>query len=132
MSEDDLQLLRDFFERRERGDYAAEFLDPDVEYKQVGPIPDFPGEWHGVEQVRAVTVDFLKAWEDIRYEVERLVDLCDRVLVLERQRARGKGSGVHVPHELAHFLTVRNGKIVRWEAYWDPSEAMRLAGLEGR
>jgi ketosteroid isomerase-like protein len=59
-----------------------------------------------------------------------MIDLGDRVLVLESHIARARTSGVEVRHELAHMLTLRDGKIVRWEAYWDRAEAMRVAGLE--
>jgi ketosteroid isomerase-like protein len=128
----DVELVRGFFERRERGDYAAELLDPDIEYTQIGSeIPDFAGEWRGVDRVRAAVAEYLREWEDYRYQVQRFIDLGNRVLVLEQHTARGRSSGVEATHESAHLLTLRDRKIVRWEAYWDPAEAMRAAGLAG-
>jgi ketosteroid isomerase-like protein len=58
------------------------------------------------------------------------MDLGDRVLVLARQTGRGRRSGIVTERELAYLCTVRNGKIARFEAYWDRSDALRAAGLE--
>ena len=54
----------------------------------------------------------------------------DRVLVLDRQTARGRSSSVTVEHELGWLFTLRDGRIVRFAGYWDRAQAMRAAGLE--
>jgi len=131
VSQENIDLLRKLYERWERGDFAtAEFFDPEVESARIG-IGDLFGEWRGIDQMSSATVEYLKAWEDLRIKAERLIDLGDgRVLVLELQSARGRSSSVMVEHELGGLFTLRDGKIVRFVDYWDRAEAMRAAGLE--
>jgi ketosteroid isomerase-like protein len=132
MSEQDLKIVRELFARRERSDFGAiaEFLGAEIQFAQIGSqIPDFAGEWHGLEAMRRATLDYLEAWDGLRYETRRVVDGGDQVFVLEEQRGRGKQSGVETDHEIGHLLTVRNGRIVRWESYWDPTDALAAARL---
>jgi ketosteroid isomerase-like protein len=119
------------YRRRERGDmYVGEFVDPDIQFVRVGSeLPDFAGEWHGIDGMRRATVEYLNVWENYRFEVEQMIDLGDRVLVLERQLARGKRSGADISQEVGTLLTLRDGKIVRWEYYWERAEALEAAGM---
>jgi ketosteroid isomerase-like protein len=78
----------------------------------------------------AAIVEWLGAWEKVRVEAERIVDLGDKVLVLSRQSGRGKRSGVPVNIKSSDIFTVRGGRIVRWELYVDRAEGLRAAGLE--
>jgi ketosteroid isomerase-like protein len=132
MSEEDVEIVRELFKRRERGDFGAiaEFLGAEIEFAQIGSqIPDFAGEWHGLEAMRRATIDYLEAWENLQYETRRIIDGVSLVFVLEEQRGRGKHSGVEAAHEIGHLLTVRAGRVARWESYWDPTEALKAAGL---
>jgi ketosteroid isomerase-like protein len=79
--------------------------------------------------MKRATVEYLNVWEDYRFEVERFLDLGDRVLVLEVQTARGKRSGALTSQEVGTLLTLRDGLIVRWEYYWDRAEALEAAGV---
>jgi ketosteroid isomerase-like protein len=62
---------------------------------------------------------------------ERFIEVDEeRVLVLDRQRGRGARSGIEVDHRLAHLVTVRRGRVVQLEAYWDRRDAFAAAGIE--
>jgi hypothetical protein len=65
----------------------------------------------------AAIVEWLGAWEKVRVEAERIVDLGDKVLILSRQSAQGKRSGVPMSVQSSDIFTVRDGRIVRWELY---------------
>jgi ketosteroid isomerase-like protein len=78
----------------------------------------------------AAIVEWLRSWERVRVEAERIVDLGDKVLVLSRQSAQGKRTGVPVNIQSSEIFTVRGGRIVRWELYVDRAEGLRAAGLE--
>jgi ketosteroid isomerase-like protein len=41
----------------------------------------------------------------------------------------GKLSGAPINHELGDLFTLRAGKIVRYDSYWDRAEAMKTVGL---
>jgi ketosteroid isomerase-like protein len=131
MTRENLEIVRRMYERRERGDLdVGEFVHPQIEFSRFGSeLPDFAGKWHGVEGMRRATVEYLNVWEDYRFEVERMVDLGDRILVLERQTARGKRSGATISQDVGTLLTLRDGLIVRWEYYWERAEALEAAGV---
>jgi ketosteroid isomerase-like protein len=56
-------------------------------------------------------------------------DLGDRVLVLGRLKARGKGSGAPVDTQYAGIFDFRGDKIWRYRVYLDRAEGLRAAGL---
>jgi ketosteroid isomerase-like protein len=47
-----------------------------------------------------------------------------------RHSAVGKSSGARLDHLDAWVFSLRDGRIVRWDAYWDPVEARRALGLQ--
>jgi ketosteroid isomerase-like protein len=54
----------------------------------------------------------------------------DRVLVFSREGGRGTGSGAEVQtNATAHLWTMRDGKAIRMESYWERSEVLEAAGL---
>ena len=58
------------------------------------------------------------------------IDAGERVVVVGRMHARGKGSGVEVDRSFASIWTIRGGRVVRWElGYDDRRAALEAAGL---
>jgi hypothetical protein len=80
----------------------------------------------------AAIVEWLRSWEGVRVEAERIVDLGDKVLVLARQSGQGKRSGVPMNVESSDIFTVRGGRIVRWELYVDRAEGHEPLASRGR
>ena len=131
MSEENVEILRRLYEHWATGEFPADYFDPDVEHSRIGEqTPDMEGRWRGLDQFVTVFRQYLQPLSDLRIEAERIIDLTgDRVLVLSRQTARGKQSGVPIDHELADLFTLRDGKIVRYYSYWDRAEGLEAAGL---
>jgi ketosteroid isomerase-like protein len=131
MSRESLEIVREMYKRRERGDmYVGEFVHPELVFVRIGAeAPDFTGEWHGMEGLKRATADYLNVWEDYSFEVERMIDLGDRVLVLEKQTARGRRSGAVISQDVGALLTLRDRLIVRWEYYWERADALEAAGI---
>ena len=131
MSEENVEILRRVYEQWARGDFSGNFFDPDVEYSRIGAeTPDMEGRWLGLDQFLIAFREYLQALSDLRIEAERIIDLGgDRVLVLSRQTARGKQSGVPIEHEIGDLFTLRDGKIVRYTSYWNRADALEAAGL---
>jgi hypothetical protein len=68
----------------------------------------------------------------IRFEPERYLDVDEeRVLVLVRAIATGRGSGVPVETRIAQEFTIRDGLIVHVKVHRDQAEALKAVGLEG-
>jgi ketosteroid isomerase-like protein len=133
MSRENVDLLRNVYSQWERGDFDTSAFDPDVDFARIGSGvvagAGGPGRWRGHDEMRQAVLEWLSNWEEFHVEAETFIDLGNRVLVLELQTARGKDSGVPVRQELGDLFTLRDGKIVSWEAYWHRDEALRAAGL---
>ena len=131
-SQENVEIVRRVYEQWARGDFSGtDFLDPDVVYSRIGTeTPGLEGVWRGLEAMSEGTREYFRAFSDLRMEAERIIDLGDdRVLVLSRQSAHGKLSGVPFEHELAELITLSNGKIVVIDAYWRRAEALAAVGL---
>ena len=88
------------------------------------------GEWRGPDQIRTAVLEYLRSWEGLRNEPERITDLGDdRVFVLERQIGRGRASGLVMEREIASLFTLRNGRIIRWDSYWNRADVLEAADL---
>jgi len=103
MSQENVEIVRELHEHWARGDYTfADLLDPQIEFSRSGTQVrgvDLEGQWRGLDAMWAATLEWLRAFDDLRTEAERIVDLGDnRVLALARQTARGKESGAPIDH----------------------------------
>ncbi|HEX3510195.1 MAG TPA: nuclear transport factor 2 family protein [Solirubrobacteraceae bacterium] len=83
----------------------------------------------GVLGFKAFWQDWLTPFESYRQEIDRAVDLGDRVLLLIRDFARLKGSDEEVRGDHAAVWSIRDGKITAAEFYASRSEALDAVGL---
>jgi ketosteroid isomerase-like protein len=84
----------------------------------------------GMEGFRALWLDWLSALATQRVEVERAIDLGERVLVIGRAFGTIRGSTAEVSLTTGAILSVRDGKVSRIEFYPDSGEALEAVGLE--
>jgi ketosteroid isomerase-like protein len=72
-----------------------------------------------------------EVFDDYRMVAEEFIDAGDdQVLVFAPEGGRGKGSGAEVrTHPTAHLWTIRDGKAVRMQSYWERSDALEAVGL---
>jgi ketosteroid isomerase-like protein len=131
MSQENVEILRRLYEQWADGDLSTHFFDSEIEFSRIGAqTPDMEGRWRGLDEVSTAMREYLRAFSDLRIEAERIIDLGrGRVLVLTRHTARGKQSGVPIEHEAGDLLTLRAGKVVRYDAYWNRADALEAAGL---
>jgi ketosteroid isomerase-like protein len=130
VSQENVEVVRAMFEHWARGEFPPEFIDPDIVHTRIGAqTPDMEGEWRGLEAFSRSFAQYLSAFSDLAIKADEIIDLDNRVLVLSRQTALGKSSGVPIDHELGDLFTLRGGKIVRYDSYWDRDEALRTVGL---
>jgi ketosteroid isomerase-like protein len=132
MSQENVEILRRAYKQWARGSLSnTDVFDPDVEYSRIGAeTPALEGRWRGLAEMRTAMREYLQAMADLRIDAERIIDLGgDRVLVLSRHTARGKGSGVPIEHELGDVFILRDGKVVRFDSYWSRAVALDAVGL---
>jgi ketosteroid isomerase-like protein len=129
---DNLTTVRLGFEAMERGDIDAivELLDPEIEFVN----PEYavePGTRHGIEGYRNALEQLSEIFQNLRYELDELIEVGDKIVVTGRFTALGKGSGVEVGlQRFGSVLTVRNGRLLRHEWFREPYEARKAAGIE--
>jgi ketosteroid isomerase-like protein len=105
----------------------------DVEWRGPSAFPDLAGPHRGHDGVRAYTRHVSEAWKEFTVRAERFLDLGERVLVLTRERGRGRLSGIEVQSQpTAHLWTLRDGVVVRFQVFWDRDEGLRAAGVRPR
>ena len=126
MSQENVEVVRRFFEAIRRGDLAAALacLAPDVEYEVGQELP-----MRGRDAVRAMWERWGSDWENYKLLPEEFIDAGDHVVVTVRCSGRGRGSGVEVDDRTFDVYTVRDGKCVRKLEFKVRSEALEAAGL---
>jgi uncharacterized protein len=122
-------VVRGFYDSLLRGRVEAvlDLLDPQVEWRAPESLP-WGGVFHGHEGFREFFGKLFGQPVDSRREIREYLRAGDRVVVLLRLFGRRKGRETHVEVPEVHIWTVRNGKILGLEAYFDT--AMFLGALE--
>jgi uncharacterized protein len=123
-------LAREMLDAFFQGDVDTVFsiFDPEVEFRPPPEAPEFE-TYHGHEGLTRAFSRWLGAWESIRFDEPEYVGIGDRVLAAHRQRGRSKGTGVEVKTDVFNVFTIRGGKIVRYELFFDRAQALEAAGL---
>jgi ketosteroid isomerase-like protein len=133
MSEN-LDLVRSIYADWERGDFSsARWADPEIELIQVdGPEPSYA---KGLDGMAASFRARRNVFNHVRVEAEEIRELdATRVLVLVRNHARAKVSGIEIERlggaRTANVWSLRDGKATRLAIYWDRNRALADLGLD--
>ena len=139
MSQQNVEAVRRGYEAMEEylqdpGDLSSiptGFLDPEIEWRGPREFPDLAEPHHGHDGVRRYLETLFEAIEDYQMSPEEFIDAGDdQVLVFSREGGRGLGSGAEVyTHPTGHLWTLRNGKAIRMQSYWERSDALQAVGL---
>jgi ketosteroid isomerase-like protein len=129
MTSANVRLIQDLFAGWERGDWSnLDWADPDIEMVRVDGIE--PGTYRGREAVAQAWISWLGAWAGFSSTPVEFRDLGDRILVLVRFGGAGRASGLPMDDRLhATVLTIREGKVIRFELYFDHERALADLGL---
>lgn len=96
---------------------------------QPSELPDAASYCGLAEFQRGITL-WLDEWESFRYEIDRMTDLGDSVLMEIRLWGIAKGSGVETDRrDVFHLWTFREGKAQRCDVYFNRPAALGAAGL---
>src|SRR4051795_1126045 len=136
MSQENVEVVRAYVEAYNTGadafvDFLVGFMSEDVEI-----VPDaslFPDArpFRGREEYRRYIADIDQDWEGGgRSEIKEIFPVGgDRVVVRVDWGGRGRASGIEVRSNLTTICTVRDGKIVEFEFFFDHAQALEAAGL---
>lgn len=134
MSQDNVDVIVRLFESANKRDFKTvmDIYADDIELC-------FQGGTRGVLQQGSIAVgkqavgewfgDWFRTFDrDYRFEIHELRDWGDRVYITATHHSRGRESGVPTADTTAWIYTLRDGKVVRCEAYADPAEALAAQG----
>jgi ketosteroid isomerase-like protein len=129
MSQENVDLVREVHAGWARGDFGvgADRLTLDFEWHQF-PQAVEPGTRRG-EAVGGALRKIFDVYENVRVEATEFLDAGDKVVVVGRRRATGKGSGLQLDDPVALVWTLRDGKLARTEFFTDRREALAAVGL---
>jgi ketosteroid isomerase-like protein len=121
-------LAFDAYNRRDFDSILAAY-DPEVE-NQIHHVGSLDGTHAGHAGWRLYWRGWFEAWDESHQEVTEIVDFADdRLLILGSIRCRNNARGMELQEPFGMLLTIRDGRIVRHEEWFDPRAALRAAGL---
>ena len=132
MSQENLQRVHEQYARYNAGERAPGrwFWHEDAEYHTAREDPDHAVH-RGIDAIGKLFVSWLDAYPDLRVEIQQAEARSDQVFLWVRFTGRGATSGIPLEMELAHVLTLRDGKATSVVEYMDRNEALEAVGLSG-
>jgi ketosteroid isomerase-like protein len=129
MSQENVEVMRTVLAAWNEGDMDAirELFDPDAVMRPPAGWPE-PGPEVGREAVMRQFEQLRETWDSDSLElIGDFVHAGDRVAVRMIWRTGGRGPSADM--EMTNVMTVRKGRIVYQEYFWDHTEALELLGL---
>src|SRR5687768_14301858 len=130
MSEENVEVVRSLFAAFGQGlDAAAEYWDPEIDWRAIEGAPDDVGIMHGRDALRHYYEQWYETFDGIRAEPDELTDAGDQVVAAVHVTGRMKESDAQIDMRLGIVYTLRDGKIIRGREYATGQEALEAAGL---
>jgi len=130
MSQESVEIVRRAMEAYMGNDETTlrELVAPNVVISMRPDQPDVR-EHHGYDGMLQASAEWLEAWDEQTFEIARVWDAGEFVLVGSRESGRGKVSGVLMEHESIFVYTLNQGLIVRIQIFGSEREALQAVGL---
>lgn len=109
-------------------DLIAETCDPDIEWVE-DPRRADRRVYRGHQGVSESWERWLENFDDYGVEIERMVDCGEKVFVVAREEGRGRASGATIAQRIYSVYSFRDGKICRYEEFYEEHDALEAAGL---
>jgi ketosteroid isomerase-like protein len=131
MSEENVEIVRGIYGAFDRADFEAALKSIDHEVVWDLTHHSWPGQdqYVGHEGIVEVLAEWMGAFEDYKVEAEQFLDAGDRVVVVQHEVARHKGSDSGIDRRTASIWTLRDGRTLRIDNYLDVPDALEAAGL---
>jgi ketosteroid isomerase-like protein len=107
---------------------SAEHLADDAEW--VNPHDAIePGTRHGAAGFNEAIRSVFSAWDEVRLEVERLIENGDDVVALGTLHGRVHGPGMEIDSPHGQIWTFRDGRVIRMQWFNTHDETLDAAGM---
>jgi ketosteroid isomerase-like protein len=128
MSEENLDLIRAGFAAHNRGDLDAltQVYDPDVVFETL-----LLGTHHGNEAIRLIYEENQKTLSGYTVDPMELIEAGGQVVAVAQVTGVGPASQIAMEDRdrFAFLFTIKNGRVVREQAFRNREEALEAAGL---
>jgi hypothetical protein len=131
MSRENVELVREFLGLFAAGDRRSwrQYFAPEAVWDTSQSQLPAAGVYRGHEGVEQFFADWLAIWDDYAMENDEFIDAGDSVVVVFRQRGRGKGSGVRAERTFFGVYDLEAGKVTRFRQYESREAALEAVGL---
>src|SRR5664279_1332291 len=129
MSQENEEIVRRGFDAWNAGDmdYIRHLYDPNIVMQTAPDWPE-PGPYVGREAVIRFFIAARGALDSDAIEPNTdFITVADHVLVRHTWHGQGHGPDMKLPMTLIY--TLRRGKIIHLEYFWDHAEALKAVGL---
>ena len=129
MSQENVEVVRIGFSALARGDLESfvAILDEAVEWVNP-PYAVEPGKRRGTAEFREALGRMRASFGGIRVTVDEVVESGPTAVVVTGSwTGKGTGSGVEVDTPFSSALTLRDGKVIRYEWFRERAEALKAA-----
>ena len=131
MSRENVEIIRSAVEAfNSEGPEAAgrTFFADDVEFHDPPDSPS-PRVARGREEVRSQFNSFNETWEQHTTEPQEIRAVgADKVLLVSVEHFTGR-DGIELDAPSASIFTLRDGRVIRWQTFWDKQRALEAVGL---
>jgi ketosteroid isomerase-like protein len=140
MSQENVESLRALLEPWGREPWTLEawerggvvdlaLLDLDVVYED-GTLPDHIGEmYRGHEGIARAAKRWVEPNEWLLVELNQIVGHGERLVSIHRVRSKARHTGIEFDAPMAYIWTFRDGKIIHFQSFREPDDALEAAGL---
>lgn len=133
MSQENLGLIRHGTELWLSGDFEAwlETIDPEIGWDiSAHPLPDVPNRGRGRDAlVSDMLLPYMAGWNGYSAEIREASEAGDQVIVVLRESATMRDTGVLLERDLVHVWTVREGRATFLRVFRTKAEALQATGL---
>ncbi len=124
-----VQAVLEAWRRGEMDPALLDLMDPELTYVDY-ELPDHAGKvYRGPGGVLEAAESWSEAYEEMTNELQRIVGSGDRLVAIQRFRARARHTGIEFDQLMAYVYTFRDGRIIHIQGFRDPQEALSVAGL---
>ena len=131
MSQQNVEIVRKAIEawNQREADLLLSYAAPEIEWMPAGPAAVERAVYRGHDEVASAYAAVWETWDLFRFEGSQLRDLGDSVLWLGRVKMRGSTSHVELDQEFAAHWMLRDGKLIRIQAFLSWQDALEAIGM---
>jgi len=131
MSQENIEIVGKAIEawNQREADLLLSYAAPEIEWMPAGPAAVERAVYRGHDEVANAYAAVWDTWDLFQFEGSQLRDLGDSVLWLGQVKMRGSASHVELDQEFAAHWVLRDGKLIRIQAFLSWREGLEALGL---